>query len=79
MRVLKEIKEYRGNPLGQSIWGGLSFSYFSLATQRKVTRYQAEKILKRIDELLFNWIPTYAGMTVNVLNLIFGKNRKLID
>ena len=30
-----------------SHWGGLSFGYFSLATQRKVTRYQAKKIFRK--------------------------------
>jgi hypothetical protein len=47
-----KMEQRLGNPLGQDIWGGLSFGYFSLTTQRKVTRHQTQQKLKRINEAI---------------------------
>jgi hypothetical protein len=38
-------------PIRASHWGGLSFGYFSLATQRKVTRHQAKTKIKKINDV----------------------------
>jgi hypothetical protein len=37
-----KIKQPRGYPLGQDIWGGLFLGYFFLATQKEVARHQAK-------------------------------------